>query len=34
MVDLLYLAIIAAFFLLAVAYIAACDRLRKGEKSE
>jgi hypothetical protein len=34
MLDLLYLAIIVAFFLLTLAYIAACDKLRKGEKSE
>lgn len=34
MLDLLFLAIIVAFFLLALAYIAACDKLRKGAKSE
>ncbi len=33
MLDLLFLAIIIAFFLLALAYIAGCDKLRKGEKS-
>lgn len=33
MLDLLFLAIIIAFFLLTLAYIAGCDKLRKGEKS-
>lgn len=34
MVDLLFLAIIIAFFLLALAYIAACDALsREGDNS-
>jgi hypothetical protein len=34
MIDLIFITIIAAFFLLALAYIAGCDRLRKGAKSE
>ena len=33
MLDLLFLGIIIAFFLLALIYIAACDRLRKGGKT-
>lgn len=34
MVDLIYIGIIVGFFLLAIAYIAACDSLRKGAKNE
>lgn len=34
MADLIFIAMIVAFFLLAIAYIAGCDRLRKGAKSE
>lgn len=34
MLDLLFLGVIVAFFLLALVYIAACDGLRKGDKSE
>ena len=34
MLDLIYLGIIAAFFLLALVYVKGCGRLRKGEKSE
>lgn len=34
MLDLIYLAIIVIFFVVALAYIAGCDMLRKGEKSE
>jgi hypothetical protein len=34
MVDLIFIATIVAFFLLALAYIAGCDALRKGAKSE
>ena len=32
MSDVIYIAAIIAFFVLALAYIAACDRLRKGAK--
>ena len=32
MLDLLYLAINVAFFLLALVYLVGCDKLRKGEK--
>lgn len=34
MLDLLFIAVIVGFFLLAVAYIAVCDSLRKGAKNE
>lgn len=30
MLDLIYIGIIVAFFLIAIAYVAACDALRKG----
>ena len=30
MLDLIYLAVIVVFFLLALAYVNACDALRKG----
>ncbi len=30
MTDIIYLVIIIVFFLLAVAYLAACERLKKG----
>ncbi len=30
MVDLIYIGVIVAFFLLALAYVAGCDALRKG----
>jgi hypothetical protein len=32
--DLAFVGIIAAFFLLAIAYIAGCESLRKGTKSK
>lgn len=32
MADLIYLSIIAAFFLLAIGYITFCDRLSKTEE--
>jgi hypothetical protein len=34
MVDLIYLALIVGFFLIALAYVAACDALREGGKDE
>lgn len=34
MVDMAFLGVIIGFFLLAIAYLAGCDSLRKGEKSE
>lgn len=34
MLDLLYLALIIGFFLLALAYIAACDALKKGAEEK
>lgn len=34
MFDLLFMALIIGFFLLALAYIAGCDSLRKGAKEE
>lgn len=34
MLDLIYLGVIVAFFALALAYIAACDALRKGERDQ
>jgi hypothetical protein len=34
MLDLIFIGIIVVFFVLAVAYIAACDSLRKGAKEE
>ncbi len=34
MLDLIFIAIIVGFFLIALVYIAACEKLRKGAKSE
>ncbi len=34
MLDLIFIAVIIGFFLLALIYIAGCDGLRKGGKSE
>ncbi len=34
MSDLVFITVITGFFLLAAGYVAACDRLRKGAKSE
>jgi hypothetical protein len=34
MLDLIFIVIIAGFFVIALAYIGACDRLRKGAKEE
>jgi hypothetical protein len=34
MFDLLFIALIVGFFLLALAYVAGCDSLRKGAKEE
>ncbi len=34
MVDLIYLTLIIGFFLLALAYVAACDALAKGGQDE
>ncbi len=34
MTDLIYLAVTAAFFLLALAYIWSCGRLQKGGESD
>lgn len=34
MSDLIFIGIIIGFFLLALAYIAGCENLRKGAKSE
>jgi hypothetical protein len=34
MTDLIFLGTIVAFFLFALAYIKACDALRKGAKEE
>jgi hypothetical protein len=34
MVDLIYLGVIIVFFLLALAYVAACDALAKGGREE
>ena len=32
MADLIFIFIITGFYLIAIAYIAACDRMRTGEK--
>lgn len=32
MTDLIFIGAIIAFFLIAIAYVAACDSLRKGAK--
>ena len=32
MLDLIFIAVIVAFFLLALAYLAGCESLRKGAK--
>lgn len=34
MSDLIFIIVIIGFFLLAIAYVAACESLRKGGKSE
>ena len=34
MLDLIYLAVIVAFFALALTYIAACNALRKGDREQ
>jgi hypothetical protein len=34
MLDLIYLGLIAVFFLIALAYLAGCDRLKKKEGEE
>ena len=34
MLDLIFIGVIIAFFLIALVYIAACDRLRKGDTSK
>jgi hypothetical protein len=34
MLDAIYISAIIGFFLLALAYMAGCDNLRKGEKSK
>mgnify|MGYP000722283058 CR=1 FL=1 len=34
MLDLIYLGLIVIFFLIALAYLAGCDRLRKKEGEE
>jgi hypothetical protein len=34
MTDLIYLMIIVGFFLLALAYVSACEALRKGEREQ
>jgi hypothetical protein len=34
MSDLIYVAVIGGFFLLALSYLAGCDALNKGAKSE
>lgn len=32
MLDLIYIGLMVAFFILAVIYIAACDAMKKGEE--
>ncbi len=34
MLDMVFVGVIILFFLLAIAYLAGCDSLRKGAKSE
>jgi hypothetical protein len=34
MLDVIYVAVIIGFFLLALAYLGACDALRKGDKEQ
>ena len=34
MLDLIFIAVIIGFFVLSVGYVAVCDKLRKGAKSE
>jgi hypothetical protein len=34
MFDLIFVAVITGLFLLSIGYVAVCDRLRKGAKSE
>jgi len=34
MLDLVYLAVIVGFFLLALAYLSACNALQKGDKEQ
>lgn len=34
MLDLIYLALIVGFFLLAIAYVVACDALAKGGQDQ
>lgn len=34
MFDLIFVGVIIAFFLIAIAYVSACNKLRKGAKSE
>ncbi len=34
MFDLIFIAVITGFFLSSVGYVALCERLRKGAKSE
>ena len=34
MLDLVFVGLIITFFLLAIAYLAGCGSLKKGEKSE
>lgn len=34
MLDVIYLAVIVAFFVLAMVYIAACDALQKGDREK
>ncbi len=34
MYDLIFIGLIFGFFLIAIGYVAACNRLRKGAKSE
>ena len=34
MLDLIFIAVIIGFFLLSIGYVSACDKLRKGAKSE
>lgn len=34
MADLIFIAVIIGFFLMAIGYVAACDWLRKGARSK
>jgi len=34
MLDVIFIAVIIGFFLIALAYVAGCERLRKGARNE